>query len=163
MVTRTPAKKPQSKPATQAATPVPVPPAAEAGAASQPAKQATTRKRTAAAPKVATIEATKPSTAPLAATPAPAVKPVEASVPEVKSAKTKKPRLVRDSFTMPETEYAAIAALKKRCLNLGLAAKKSEVLRAAIALLAKQTDVDVAAAIQNLTAIKTGRPAKTNK
>ncbi len=163
MVTRTPPKKPPSKPATQADTPAPVPPAVEAGAVTRPTKQATTRKRTAAAPKVATIEATKPRTAPLAATPAPAVKPVEPSAPEGKSAKAKKPRLVRDSFTMPETEYAAIAGLKKRCLNLGLAAKKSEVLRAAIALLTKQTDVDVAAAIQNLTAIKTGRPAKASK
>ena len=77
--------------------------------------------------------------------------------------KTKKTKLVRDSFTMPESEYAAIAALKKRCLNSGLAAKKSEILRAAIAALAKLSDVDVASAIQALEVIKTGRPAKGAK
>jgi hypothetical protein len=47
---------------------------------------------------------------------------------------------VRDSFTMPENEYAVIAALKKRCVVAGVPAKKSEILRAAIANLAKLSD-----------------------
>jgi hypothetical protein len=81
----------------------------------------------------------------------------------VKPTKLKKPKLIRDSFTMPESEYVAIAALKKRCLDLGVAAKKSEVLRAAVAGLAKLNDAKVVAAIQSLAAIKTGRPTKTAK
>jgi len=85
---------------------------------------------------------------------------VEPASSEAKPAKAKKAKLVRDSFTMPEAEYAAIAALKKRCLKAGMAVKKSEILRAAIAGLARRSDVDVAAAIQRLAAIKTGRPAK---
>ena len=48
-----------------------------------------------------------------------------------KPAKAKKAKLVRDSFTMPDGEYALIAALKKRCLDAGVPAKKSEILRAA--------------------------------
>ncbi len=79
---------------------------------------------------------------------------------EDKPPKPKKAKLVRDSFTMPESEYAAIAAIKKRCLALGIAAKKSEVLRAAIFGLAKLGDEELVAAIQRLDKIKTGRPAK---
>jgi hypothetical protein len=80
-----------------------------------------------------------------------------------KAGKTKKPKLVRDSFTMPEEEYALIATLKRRCLNAGVSAKKSEILRAAIANLAKLGDASVVAALRRLEVIKTGRPAKGSK
>jgi hypothetical protein len=70
---------------------------------------------------------------------------------------------VRDSFTMPEDEYAVIALLKKRCLDAGVSAKKSEILRAAVAGLAKLSDVSVTASIRRLPLIKTGRPAKGSK
>jgi hypothetical protein len=93
-----------------------------------------------------------------------------ASVPEAdeqskpsKPAKIKRAKLVRDSFTMPEAEHAVITGLKKRCLSLGVAAKKSEVLRAALAVLSRLSDAEVAAAIQGLAVIKTGRPAKGTK
>ncbi len=79
------------------------------------------------------------------------------------SIKTRKARLIRDSFTMPEAEYAAIGDIKDRCLNQGFAAKKSEILRAAIAAFAALSDAEVAAAIRNLDVIKTGRPAKSGK
>ncbi|MDP2834288.1 MAG: hypothetical protein Q8Q28_13535 [Pseudomonadota bacterium] len=85
---------------------------------------------------------------------------VEQAPEETKPAKVKKDKLVRDSFTMPEAEYAAIAALKERCLSSGVAARKSEILRAALAGLAGLGDAEVVAAIQALAAIKTGRPAK---
>lgn len=80
-----------------------------------------------------------------------------------KAGKTKKPKLVRDSFTMPEREYALIAALKKRCLAAGVPAKKSEILRAAVANLAKLRDASVVSALRRLDVIKTGRPAKGNQ
>jgi hypothetical protein len=64
---------------------------------------------------------------------------------------------------MPETEYAVIASLKKRCLGAGVSAKKSEILRAAIVGLARLSDASVAAAIRRLEVIKTGRPAKAAK
>jgi hypothetical protein len=80
-----------------------------------------------------------------------------------KTAKVKKAKLVRDSFTMPKPEYALIAALKKRCLNAGVSAKKSEILRAAVANLAKLSDASVLAAVRRLEVIKTGRPAKRSK
>lgn len=80
-----------------------------------------------------------------------------------KLAKAKKSKLVRDSFTMPDGEYALIAALKKRCLGAGGAVKKSEILRAAVANLAKLSDASVLAAVRRLEVIKTGRPAKGSK
>jgi hypothetical protein len=80
-----------------------------------------------------------------------------------KPAKAKKAKLVRDSFTMPDGEYALIAALKKRCLDAGVPAKKSEILRAAVANLAKLSDASVVAAVRRLDVIKTGRPAKGSK
>jgi hypothetical protein len=125
----------------------------QAPASSKPAATATRKAapRKAAAPK-----------------PAAAVKPASTAKPlaakkTVKPVKAKKAKLVRDSFTMPETEYAVIASLKKRCLGAGVSAKKSEILRAAIAGLARLSDASVAAAIRRLEVIKTGRPAKAAK
>ena len=129
--------------------------------------------------------ATKPTAAkaasakPAARKPAPAAKPVAAKTPvakpvaskivatktpvEKKTAKAKKVKLVRDSFTMPETEYGVIAGLKARCLAAGVSAKKSEILRAAVAGLARLGDTSLVAAIRKLDIIKTGRPAKQGK
>lgn len=99
-----------------------------------------------------------------------AVKPVPAAVEATsdvqateKPSKIKKTHLVRDSFTMPEAEYAMLALLKKRCLAVGVAAKKSELLRAAVAGLVALDDLALVAALQRLDAIKTGRPAKALK
>jgi hypothetical protein len=74
--------------------------------------------------------------------------------------KSKKAKQVRDSYTMPEAEYALISQLKKRCLAKGIAAKKSEILRAAIASLAAASDATMLKAIMRLEVIKTGRPSK---
>lgn len=64
---------------------------------------------------------------------------------------------------MPDNEYGLIATVKKRCLEKGLAVKKSEVLRAAIINLASQSDAIVMEALLALEAIKTGRPSKGQK
>lgn len=77
-----------------------------------------------------------------------------------KPAKVKKVRLVRDSYAMPEAEYAKIAELKKRMTALGSEAKKSELLRGGIALLAALNDAELKAVMARIERIKTGRPAK---
>jgi len=74
--------------------------------------------------------------------------------------KTKKPKLVRDSFTFPKEEYQAIAALKQKALGLKHSAKKSEILRAGIKLLSSLNDKAFLAALSNVPDLKTGRPAK---
>lgn len=104
--------------------------------------------------------------APKAAAGKPAAKPAAAEVlseKDDKNPKPKKTKLVRDSFTMPQSEYDLIAALKKRCLAKGLAVKKSEVLRAAVIAFAARSDATVTAALKALTVIKTGRPPKVQK
>ena len=73
----------------------------------------------------------------------------------------KKVKLMRDSFTMPENEYAQIAVLKKRLLAKGVAVKKSELLRCGFALLAALSDEDLVQAMAQVAKIKTGRPAKS--
>ncbi len=77
-----------------------------------------------------------------------------------KPVRQKKPKLVRDSYAMPETEYAQIGALKKRLAGLGRETKKSELLRGGIALLAALNDAELTAVMGRIERIKTGRPAK---
>ena len=145
-------------------------PAEVAPAAAAPAAKST-RKRAPAAPTPATPAAGKAVARSAAAKKSPPAKKI-AHEPEpfptqeirkAKPAKVKKAKLVRDSFTMPEGEYAQIAALKARCLKTGVVAKKSEILRAAVASLAKLSDAAVLAAVRRLDVIKTGRPAKGTK
>lgn len=87
------------------------------------------------------------------ATPQPA-KPVKA----IKPAKVKKPKLVRDSFTIPKDEYVVVDSLKVRAGKLGQAVKKSELLRAGVKALAAMSDIQFKAALNNVPTIKTGRP-----
>lgn len=77
-----------------------------------------------------------------------------------KEVKPKKPKLVRDSFTMPKDEYAALDALKLRAAKLARPAKKSEVLRAGVKALTALSDAAFLAALEVVPAIKTGRPKK---
>ena len=71
----------------------------------------------------------------------------------------KKPKLVRDRFTMPKTEYAAIDALKTRAVAMGTSVKKSELLRAGLIALQSMGDAAYKRALAALPAAKTGRPA----
>jgi hypothetical protein len=156
--TRKPA---ETKSATPAASPTAT--ASAKPAAAKPAARA--RKTTAAAPAArrnapATARSTTAAAKKTAHEPEPFVaKGNKAGKPP----KAKKAKLIRDSFTMPDGEYAQIAALKKRCLDAGVSAKKSEILRAAVANLAKLSDASVVAAIRRLEVIKTGRPTKGSK
>jgi hypothetical protein len=77
-----------------------------------------------------------------------------------KTDKSKKLKLVRDSFTIPKAEYAVLEAMKARATKAGAPAKKSELLRAGIKALAGLSDTDFLAALGAVPAIKTGRPAK---
>ena len=82
------------------------------------------------------------------------------AVKAAKPAKPKKDKLVRDSFTIPKSEYLVIDALKQRAAKLGIPAKKSELMRAGIKALAAMAEAAFATALKNVPAIKTGRPRK---
>lgn len=100
-----------------------------------------------------------PATKTKAASPA---KPsTQAKAKPVAETKTKKPKLVRDSFTFPKDEYQAIAALKVKALGLKQSVKKSEILRAGLMLISSLNDKALLAALNKVPALKTGRPAKS--
>lgn len=79
---------------------------------------------------------------------------------KVKKAAPPKVKLVRDSFTIPETDYALFASLKQRALSAGVEVKKSELLRAAMVLLATADDARFIEVVGSIERIKTGRPKK---
>jgi len=115
--------------------------------------------------KTATVtETTSTATAPNAPkVEAPAPAPVAVEAPKVIDAKSKKPKLVRDSFTIPKDEYEGIDALKLRAAVQGHLAKKSELLRAGLKLLSTLDDKQLLVALEAVPSIKTGRPAKSEE
>ena len=79
------------------------------------------------------------------------------------SQNNKKPKLVRDSFTIPKAEFAAIETLKTRAIALGTSVKKSELLRAGLMALQGLNDAAFKAALSAVPTLKTGRPTGTEK
>jgi hypothetical protein len=77
-----------------------------------------------------------------------------------KAPKAKKVKLVRDSFTMPSSDYALLANLKLKALESKLVLKKSELLRAGLHALSKLDSKQLGALVGTLAVVKTGRPKK---
>jgi hypothetical protein len=75
--------------------------------------------------------------------------------------KEKKAKLVRDSFTIPKSEYLVLDDLKSRANQLTRPVKKSELLRAGIKLLASLSNAAFLIALNDVPLIKTGRPSKS--
>ncbi|MHB1299603.1 MAG: hypothetical protein ACYCY8_01885 [Burkholderiales bacterium] len=137
MTTKASAKPEQKKPA-------PEKPAAKA-IAPKPAAKAIASK---VAPRTAAKSAVKPATKPET---------------QAKAAKPKASKVIRDSFTFPETDYRKISELKKACLGLGINAKKSEILRAGLHVLASLDKAKLKEVISRIEKIKTGRPLGSEK
>lgn len=119
-------------------------------------KPATTKRKTTSAKPPAAMR--EPAT----------MKPVAAKS-EKKNKKAKKSggkaenkkKVVRDSFTMPQNDYAKIAELKQVCLKVGVHVKKSELLRAGLHALGKLSATQLKQTIAQMEQIKTGRPKKS--
>ncbi|WER49938.1 hypothetical protein CupriaWKF_22790 [Cupriavidus sp. WKF15] len=73
----------------------------------------------------------------------------------------KKPKVIRDSFTMPEYDYGKLADLKRKCLAGGVQVKKSELLRAGLLALEALPEKRLLSVVAQVEAVKTGRPAKS--
>lgn len=69
-------------------------------------------------------------------------------------------KLIRDSFTLPREDFDLIAVLKERALGFKRPAKKSELLRAGLQLLARLDSAALQAALDALRPLKAGRPKK---
>ena len=145
-VKSTAASKPAKAPKKAAAAKPAAPKAAGKAPAAKPAATAKPAAKAAAKPKTVAPAVSKPAT-----------KPAAAVVP-AKETKAKKPKLVRDSFTIPKDEYAVVETLKQRAAALAQPAKKSELLRAGLKLLAGLSDTALRSALQAVPSIKTGRP-----
>jgi hypothetical protein len=83
------------------------------------------------------------------------------SAPEEKVKRVKKEKVVRDSFTMPKSDYDKIAALKQKCLANGVHVKKGELLRAGLLILEAANIEQLTAAVAAVETVKTGRPGKS--
>jgi len=127
----------------------------------------TTIKRKAAPAKPSTATRKSATVKPVIATPVPA-KVAVATGQEKKNKKAKKSngkaenkvKVVRDSFTMPQNDYAKIDELKQVMLKAGVHVKKSELLRAGLHALGKLSAAQLKQAIAQMEQIKTGRPKK---
>ena len=69
-----------------------------------------------------------------------------------------KVHVVRDSFTMPHSDYSKLGELKLACLKAGLQVKKSELLRAGLHVLSNLTVAQLKKTMEQIEQIKTGRP-----
>ena len=69
-----------------------------------------------------------------------------------------KHKLVRDSFTIPKSEYMVLTELKLRAAQLSRPVKKSELLRAGIGALNAMQDKAFLTALGSVPSLKTGRP-----
>ena len=121
-----------------------------AGKRVAPRRAATSTQVVSAAPR----KAVKKATAPAAATAASAV---ATTVAALRPAKVKD-KLVRDSFTMPQSDFDLIAQLKERALGFKRPAKKSELLRAGLQVLQGLDDAFLRTALDALVPLKPGRP-----
>ncbi|MFS2026995.1 hypothetical protein ACL58G_25735 [Massilia sp. GER05] len=135
-------------------------PAATKAAATKaaPAKKAAMKKPAAAPAKPVRAKAA-PTPAKVAREAARAVAaPVKSTRAKAAPAPATRPHLVRDSFTMPEQEYAVLATVKQACLKAGFEVKKSELLRIGVALLGQLDTASLRAVLGSLPQLKTGRP-----
>ncbi|WP_034294987.1 hypothetical protein [Herbaspirillum sp. RV1423] len=74
--------------------------------------------------------------------------------------KIKKVKQIRDSFTMPETEYEVLSQVKKACLKAGFEIKKSDLLRIGVSLIKNLETGKLKTLLAGLTPLKVGRPKK---
>lgn len=147
----------KATPPVPAAAPVPATAAPEAPARTQAALAVPAK-----LPARQRVAVKKSALTPLEVTPAvqpkmpaqPALTPAEkTAAPE----KLKKSKRVRDSFSMPKAEYAVLDGLKQRAALLECPAKRSELVRAGIGLLAAMSDTQFLAALAQVPDLRPGR------
>jgi hypothetical protein len=127
--------------------------------AHNPAKPA----RRSSAAKTTTRQAAKrPAPASASAKTVSKIANVAKAVRSIKPPKADRPklRLVRDSFTMPQTDHDLIGILKTRAITLQRPVKKSELLRGGLHALAALDDTGFRRCIEGLVPLKPGRPKK---
>lgn len=152
-----PAAKTVAKPALKPAAKAPAKPAAKSTV--KPAVKSSARPAAKPAAKASAKPAAKTAPASKQAAPKPAAKPAPmADAAEPGRDKVRKAKLVRDSFTMPEQEYAVLGQVKKACIKAGFEIKKSELLRIGVALISQLDMATLQKVLESLPQLTTGRP-----
>lgn len=77
-----------------------------------------------------------------------------------KPAKKKREKVVRDSYSIPKSQFAQLKAMRTDLAKTGRIASKSELLRAGLALLFRQSTADVKELIDALTPAPRGKSTK---
>ncbi len=72
----------------------------------------------------------------------------------------KKPRLIRDSFTIPADEYQILIDAKKRLVRSGLEVRKTEIVRAGLAWVGQASLTELKKGLNALRKLKSGRPKR---
>ena len=154
-------RKPVAKKVTPAGkSPTRKSPARNSPARNSPARNSPARKSP--VNKVPAVQATQPVEA---SEPVKSIEPaVAGQTPKASKGPKlpKKEKLVRDSFSMPESDFKLISAVKKRALAFERVTKKSEVLRAGLKALQGLSETQLKALLETLPVIKTGRPKKAD-
>ncbi len=73
-------------------------------------------------------------------------------------AKNGLPKVVRDTFSIPESDYLLLNKCKNRGIEFKCVVNKSEIVRAGLILLNSLSDEEFVKALKLVKKIKTGRP-----
>lgn len=82
----------------------------------------------------------------------------EAIVQTEKAKKSSTEKVIRDAFTMQQSDMKTIKYIKQKCLQAGIEANKSLIVRAGIQKLSNMPINELREVINNLPKIKVGRP-----
>ncbi len=74
-----------------------------------------------------------------------------------KKSPAKQPKVIRDSFTLPENDYELIAKMQERALDMRLSTTKGEVLRAGLHALERMSNEELLAILQTVEKLRPGR------
>ena len=72
--------------------------------------------------------------------------------------KAVRPKIIRDSFTLPEDDYMLLGIIKQECMRSGIDTNKSEIVRAGLKILATMNRGELKEAFRRVEKIKAGRP-----
>jgi len=129
------------------------------GAAVASVKAGTKSKVTSTATKKGTKPPLKAATTLVAPSPASSIQG-KGKDKKNKSEKKKREKVVRDSYSIPKSQYAQLKAMRTDLAKTGRIASKSELLRAGLALLFRQSTTAVKELIDALTPAPLGKSAK---
>ncbi len=82
------------------------------------------------------------------------------AVQGLKKDKPEKIKMVRDSFSLPEADYAKLIELKKKCIAAGVHVKKSELMRLGLMQLSKLGNAALLASAKRIASVKKNKPEK---